>query len=92
VSRAGYNSAGRSFARARAACSFPIPRCRIRSRARARRIAELGLATVAPGRVDAIAAAMEEALARPPAPSRLDLGGVAGTGAIVEKIGAAGGR
>ena len=34
VSRAGYNTAlAESFARGRAACSFPIPRCRIRSRA-----------------------------------------------------------
>ena len=58
-------------------------------------VGELGLATVAPGRplrIDAIAAAIEEALARPIARCRLDLDGVARTRAIVEKIGAMGGR
>lgn len=55
------------------------------------RLAELGLATVVegrPARVEDIAAAIETALARPPARPELDLDGVATTRAILEKLGA----
>jgi predicted glycosyltransferase len=94
VSRAGYNTAWQIVRGGTRGVLVPDPAMSDQE-PRAERIAELGLATVVPGRplrVDAIAAAMEEALARRPARSCLDLGGVAGTRAIVEKIGAPTGR
>jgi predicted glycosyltransferase len=94
VSRAGYNTAWQIVRAGTRGVLVPDPAMSDQE-PRAERIAELGLATVVAGRplrADAIAAAIEEALARRPARSRLDLGGVAGTRAIVEKIGALGGR
>jgi predicted glycosyltransferase len=56
---------------------------------RARRLAKLGLATVIEGEappVEAIAAAIEEAMARPPVEHALDLDGVAATQRILEEL------
>ena len=94
MSRAGYNTAWQIVRVGTRGVLVPDPAMSDQE-PRAERLAELGLATVVPGsaaRADAIAAAMVEAMARPPARSRLDLGGVVGTRAIVEKIGAGGGR
>jgi predicted glycosyltransferase len=94
VSRAGYNTAWQIVRAGTRGVLVPDPAMSDQE-PRAERIAELGLATVVPGRplrVDAIAAAMEEAMTRRSARSRLDLGGVAGTRAIVEKLGALRGR
>ena len=56
---------------------------------RARRLAKLGLATVIEGAappVEAIATAIEEAMARPPVEHALDLDGVAATQRILEEM------
>ena len=88
ISRCGYNTAVQVLqARAR---SVLVPNPESTDQApRARRLAMLGLATViegAPPPVEAIATAIEEAMARPPVEHALDLDGVAATQRILEEL------
>lgn len=83
ISRAGYNTTALLLRAGVPAVVVPDPAMSDQG-PRARRLAELGLATLATGDADALAAAIETALARPPARHGFDLDGVAGTRALVE--------
>jgi predicted glycosyltransferase len=90
ISRAGYNTSGQVLKAGARSVLVPDPNMSDQE-PRATRLAELGLATVVaarPARVEDIAAAIQTALARPPARPELDLDGVAATRAILEKLGA----
>ena len=88
ISRCGYNTAVQ-FLQARVrSVVVPIPDISDQP-PRARRLAKLGLATVIEGAtppVDAIATAIEEAMARPPVEHALDFDGVAATRRILEEL------
>jgi predicted glycosyltransferase len=91
ISLAGYNTTVQLLASGVRSVVVPDPEMSDQG-PRARRLAELGLATVVepgPDPVEAIAAAVEAALARPRPRHGLDLGGVAATRAIIETLGAA---
>jgi predicted glycosyltransferase len=88
ISRCGYNTAVQ-FLQARVR-SVLVPNPDNTDQVpRARRLAKLGLATVIEGAappVEAIATAIEEAMARPPVEHALDLDGVAATQRILEEL------
>lgn len=88
ISRCGYNTVVQ-FLQARVR-SVVVPNPDIDDQPpRARRLAKLGLATVIEGAappVEAIATAIEEAMARPPVEHALDLDGVAATQRILEEL------
>ena len=88
ISRAGYNTTVQLLQARVPAVVVPDPRMSDQP-PRARRLATRGLATVVEGdppAEDALVTALGEALARPPAAHELDLAGVAGTRAIVERL------
>ena len=88
ISRCGYNTAVQLLqARVRSVLA-PFPSITDQP-PRARRLAKLGLATVIDGAapsVEAIATAIEEAMAGPPVEHALDLDGVAATRRILEEL------
>jgi len=88
ISRCGYNTAVQ-FLQARVPSVFVPNPDNSDQPPRARRLGKLGLATVIEGPTPppgAIAAAIEEAMARPPVEHALDLDGVAATQRIVEAL------
>src|SRR5262245_49888653 len=92
ISRAGYNTCTQVLRSRRPNVLVPDPTMSDQE-PRAARLADLALTTAVfdrPPGAHAIVRAIERALAHPPAPCDLDLGGVAGTRAIIEKLGATG--
>ena len=88
ISRAGYNTTVQLLHARVPAVVVPDPRMSDQP-PRARRLSARGLATVVEGDppdADALVAAIGEALVRPRAVHNLDLGGVAGTRAVVERL------
>jgi predicted glycosyltransferase len=90
ISRCGYNTAVQILASRVRAVVVPNPD-NSDQEPRGRRLAQLGLATVVEGAVpsvEAVAAGIEEALARPAMRHGLDLGGIAATRAFLERTSA----
>jgi predicted glycosyltransferase len=88
ISRAGYNTTVQLLQSRVPAVVVP-DRGMSDQGPRARRLGELGLAQVVtsdPPEVGALATAMTQALARSPQPHALQLGGVAGTRALLERL------
>jgi predicted glycosyltransferase len=88
ISRCGYNTAVQLLQARVRSVLVPNPDNSDQP-PRARRLAKLGLATVIEGAappVEAIATAIEEAMARPPVEHALDLDGVAATRRILEEL------
>ena len=88
ISRCGYNTAVQ-FLQARVRSVLVPNPDNSDQPPRARRLAKLGLATVIEGAappVEAIATAIEEAMARPPVEHALDLDGVAATQRMLEEL------
>ena len=88
ISRCGYNTAVQLLQARVRSVLVPNPD-NTDQPPRARRLAKLGLATVIEGAappVEAIATAIEEAMARPPVEHALDLDGVAATQRILEEL------
>ena len=90
ISRCGYNTAVQILSSRVRAVVVPNPD-NSDQEPRGRRLAELGLATVVEGAtpsVEALAAGIEEAMARPPMRHDLDVGGIAATRAFLERTNA----
>lgn len=89
ISRAGYNTAFQVVAAGVPSVLVPNPK-QPDQVIRARRLAELGLTTVVERDTDveSIARGLRDALARPRRPHALDLGGVATTRSLLEKLAA----
>jgi predicted glycosyltransferase len=88
ISRCGYNTTVQLLQARVRSVQAPIPSISDQP-PRARRLAKLGLATVIDGAapsVEAIATAIEEAMAQPPVEHALDLDGVAATRRILEEL------
>jgi predicted glycosyltransferase len=88
ISRCGYNTAVQLLSSRVRSVVVPNPDNSDQD-PRARRLGKLGLATVVEGAtppLGVLAAAIEDALARPPLEHDLDLGGVAATRAILEEL------